>query len=240
MPTLPQSAATWGHLGIFNATQFTQFNPAGYVGKQLGVDDGAGTVTQYISNGQTWQPLGGLGAVVPPNGQDLTFSTNVGPGSAALYINNWLPVVVSGVTCYIPVFGTSPTPPPPDPSPLRPKWFLGPADAFETGTQGYLDGATFLSNSAANGKAGNFTLTTTDGNYGWLAVTSAVSADGVTFFDGVGYGGWSGAGQPGNYTNGDTVNTSTVLFTDSDSVSWRLFRQDYVNSNQIAAPWTTS
>lgn len=94
-----------------------------------------------------------------------------------------------------------------------------------------LAGATFLTGSAANGKVGSFTLTTTPGNYGWLAVTQAVSAGGVLVFDGIGYGGWSGAGQPGNYSSGDTLNTSAVTFTDSNAVTWRLFRQDYIHAN---------
>ena len=127
------------------------------------------------------------------------------------------------------------------PSPLRPKFFVGPADAYTTGTQVFLDGATFLSGSSANGKAGSFTLTTTAGNYGWLAVNAAASASGVLVESGGGYGGWSGAGQTGNYSSGDTTDVSSIVVTDSATgASLRLFRQDYVNSSSLPTVFTTS
>lgn len=140
---------------------------------------------------------------------------------------------------------TPPPPPPPAPpappgSPLRPKFFLGPANAHTTGTAGFMAAAVFLSGGTANGKTGSFTLTTTPGNFGWVAITAAVSAGGVTFADSIGAGGWSGAGQPGNYSTGDTINTSTVLFTDGTGVSWRLFRQDYINADPSARIYSIS
>ena len=126
-------------------------------------------------------------------------------------------------------------------SPLVPKFFLGPADAYTSGTEAYLDGATPLTGGTASGKTGYFSLTTTAGNYGWVAVTATVSASGVLFYDGIiGYGGWSGAGQAGNYTTGDTTDTSTTLSTDSDGIQWRLFRQDYVDSSPSPTTFTIS
>lgn len=134
-----------------------------------------------------------------------------------------------------------PPPPPPPPSPLRPKFFVAPANAHVVGTQAFLDGATFLSGSSANGKAGSFTLQTTPGNYGWLAVNAAASASGIAVSDGLGLGGWSGAGRPGNYSAGDTIDTSTVTVTDATTgATLRLFRQDYVNANPTPAAYTTS
>jgi len=59
MPTLPQGQAEWGHLGVFNDAQFALLDPLTYVGKQCALDDGAGTVTQYVSNGTEWQAVGG-------------------------------------------------------------------------------------------------------------------------------------------------------------------------------------
>jgi PKD repeat protein len=122
----------------------------------------------------------------------------------------------------------------------KPRFFVGPANAFAVGTAAFIAGGTILTNSAPGGKAGSFSLTTTAGNYGWLAVPAAASAAGVTFFDGIGSGGWSGAGQPGNFSNSDTTDTSSVTFTDSNGFLWRLFRQDYVNANPVAATYTTS
>jgi hypothetical protein len=126
------------------------------------------------------------------------------------------------------------------PSPLRPKFFLGPANAYTVGTEAFLDGATFLSGSTSNGKAGTFTLTTTAGNYGWLATVAAASAAGIQVFDGVGYGGWSGAGEAGNYSSGLSLDESSVTHTDSDGIEWRLFRQDYMHANPFSANYTTS
>lgn len=120
----------------------------------------------------------------------------------------------------------------------RPRFFTAPANAYNTGTQAYLTGATPLTGSANGGKVGSFNLVTTAGNYGWVAVLASASAAGVYFNDGIGDGGWSGAGQAGNFASGATLDTSTTLFTDSASVQWRLFRQDFVNANPSSAPYT--
>lgn len=123
----------------------------------------------------------------------------------------------------------------------RPRYFVAPANAYTTGTQGYLNGATPLTGSANGGAAGTFSLTTSSGNYGWLAVLASASTAGVRVFDGVGYGGWSGAGLAGNNTGASPdPSTSGTTFTDSAGIAWRLFRQDYVNANPTAGSYTLS
>ena len=122
-----------------------------------------------------------------------------------------------------------------------PKFFVGPAAAYNTNTAALMAAATPLTGGANHGRAGTFSLTTSAGNYGWLAVESAQVGSGVRLFDGVGYGGWSGGGLAGNNTGAspDPTTVSTT-FTDGNGVAWKLFRQDYVNANPSASTYTLS
>jgi hypothetical protein len=123
----------------------------------------------------------------------------------------------------------------------RPRFFVAPVNAHTTGTQAALTGATPLTGSANLGHAGTFSLTTTSGNYGWLAVQNTAYGSGVHITDGVGFGGWSGAGLSGNNTGASPDPTVTsVTFTDSNGTVWRLMRQDFVNANPSAATYTLS
>jgi hypothetical protein len=122
----------------------------------------------------------------------------------------------------------------------RPRFGLGAANAYLT-PGALLAAMTPLTGSANNGHAGTMSLTTTSGQYGWLAVEATNSAAGIHVFDGVGMGGWSGAGLPGNYTGAtEDPSVSTVTYTDGNGTTWRLFRQDYVNANPTAAGYTVS
>lgn len=138
--------------------------------------------------------------------------------------------------------GSSPTPTPtPSPSDTRPRFGLGAANAYSASPQALLDSMTALTGSANNGSAGTFSLQTTSGNYGWLAVVASASSSGVHVFDGVGFGGWSGAGLGGNNGGASPDPTiSSTLFTDGNGTQWRLFRQDYVHANPSAATYTLS
>ena len=122
----------------------------------------------------------------------------------------------------------------------RPKFGVASAGAYAD-MQGLLNGMTDVSNASNGGRSGTFNLTTSAGNFGWVAVpTSAVGA-GMHFFDGVGFGGWSGAGLAGN--NGgasDDPTVSSVTFTDSNGTNWTFFRQDYVNANPSPGAYTLS
>jgi hypothetical protein len=111
----------------------------------------------------------------------------------------------------------------------------------------YLTPATLLAamapitGGANDGHAGTFNLTTTAGNYGWVAVQAANSAAGVHFNDGVGLGGWSGAGLAGNNAGASPdPTTSTVTYTDGNGTVWRFFRQDFANANPTPAGYTLS
>lgn len=122
----------------------------------------------------------------------------------------------------------------------RPRFGLGAANAYTTPAA--LLAAMFpLAASSNGGRAGTMSLTTSAGNYGWVAVEAGVSSTGIRFFDGVGYGGWSGAGLAGNNTGASPDPTlSTTTFTDANGTNWRFFRQDYVNANPSAATYTVS
>jgi hypothetical protein len=128
----------------------------------------------------------------------------------------------------------------------RPRFFVAPANAYSTGTQAYLDGATVLTGSANGGTTGSFSLTTTTGNYGWVAFAVAADATSktVTFSDasnGNLTGGWNGAGLPGiQSAQGPVADVSTVIVTASNGQKWALFRQAYPNSNPTANNWTTA
>lgn len=133
-------------------------------------------------------------------------------------------------------------PPPDGADDTRPRYFVAPPTAHTTGTQGFLDAATVVPGSTAGGKAGTFSLQTTSGNYGWLAVLASSSTGGVVFSDASNIpGDWNGAGLSGaNTGSSPSPAVSTVTFTDAEANVWRLFRQDYPNANPTASNWTIS
>ena len=66
-------------------------------------------------------------------------------------------------------------------------------------------------------------------NQGWLAIETFEAGPGLVIFDGLGFGGWSGAGLPGvNSGASPALVTQAVTFIDSSNVSWNLYRTDYV------------
>lgn len=123
----------------------------------------------------------------------------------------------------------------------RPRFFLAPANAYTTNTAALVAGGTPLTGGTNGGKAGSFSLTTTAGNYGWLAVLASAVGAGIRVFDGAFYGGWSGAGLAGN-NSGDSTDpsTQTQAFTDGNGNTWALIRQDYINANPTPATYTVS
>lgn len=122
----------------------------------------------------------------------------------------------------------------------RPRFGLGNANAWTVNPAALLAGMTPIAGSINDGRDGTFSLTTTTGNYGWVAVVASATVSGLRFFDGLGYGGWSGAGLPGN-NNGESPDpsVSSVTYDDGTTV-WRLFRQDYINANPTSASYTIS
>lgn len=124
--------------------------------------------------------------------------------------------------------------------PLSPRFGLGAADAYQVANVAALFAA-MTPFGANNSRAGTFALTTSAGNYGWVAVLASLTTSGLRFFDGTGYGGWSGAGLPGNNTGASPdPSTSTTTYTDGSGNVWRLFRQDYVNANPTPGSFTIS
>lgn len=122
----------------------------------------------------------------------------------------------------------------------RPRFGLGAANAYLTPAT-LLAGMAPLTGGLNGGHAGTLSLTTTSGNYGWLAVEATNSSAGIHVYDGLGYGGWSGAGLVGN-NSGESPDpsASAVTYTDGDGTVWRLYRQDYADSNPTAATYTVS
>ena len=122
----------------------------------------------------------------------------------------------------------------------RPRFFVAPPTAYNTGTQGFLDAAAEF--GAAGTKTGSFTLQTTTGNYGWVAVPASVSGSGVIFTDASNVpGDWNGAGLVGaNSGASPSPAQSSTTFADADGFVWRLFRMDFPHSQPTAGVWTIS
>jgi len=122
----------------------------------------------------------------------------------------------------------------------RPMFGIGAANAYLTPAT-LLAAMTAVTGGANDGHAGTFNLTTTAGNYGWVAVQAGNSAAGIHFFDGVGFGGWSGAGLVGNNSGASPDPTvSTTTYTDTNGTVWRFFRQDFANANPSPGAYTLS
>lgn len=113
----------------------------------------------------------------------------------------------------------------------RPRFGTGVANAWTSSPQSLIDSMTLFTGAAYDSNAGSFTVSPGAGQYGWCAFLASNAADGVTFFDGIGNGGWSGAGLAGNNTGASPdISVSSVIFTQSNGLRWRLFRQDYSNA----------
>ena len=84
-----------------------------------------------------------------------------------------------------------------------------------------------LAGSANAGRAGTFSTVSSTTNYTWVAVLASAAGASVRFFDGVGFGGFSGAGAPANYTPGEIdPSTNFLAYTDTSGNAWKLFRSD--------------
>lgn len=120
----------------------------------------------------------------------------------------------------------------------RPRFGLGPANAWTASPSTLLANMTAIPGSSNNGASGTFSLQTTTGNYGWIAVVASVSTAGIHVFDGIGFGGWSGAGLPGNNTGESPDPTVSSVTYNDGTTTWRLFRQDFINANPTSASYT--
>lgn len=87
-------------------------------------------------------------------------------------------------------------------------------------------GMTPLVGAVSGGRTGSFQTTATPGQYVWLAVPATAAALGMSFSDGVGLGGFSGAGSAGNYTGEVNPTTIFLAYTDTAGNAWRLYRTD--------------
>lgn len=122
----------------------------------------------------------------------------------------------------------------------RPRFGLGAANAWTVNPAGLLAAMTPIPGSTNNSRDGTFSLTTSSGNFGWVAVVASVTTGGLRFYDGLGYGGWSGAGLAGNNLGASPdPSTSSITYNDG-TTTWRLFRQDFINANPTAASYTIS
>lgn len=103
----------------------------------------------------------------------------------------------------------------------RPRWFIAPSNAATTGTQAFIDGANKFGSNA--GKAGAFTVITTTGNYGWLALAASAGTPVFTDVASGLTGGWASQGT----------------FAAADGTTYALWRQDYPNANPTpGGAWT--
>lgn len=114
----------------------------------------------------------------------------------------------------------------------RPRAGIGSANAWTATPAALLASMVVIPGSSNGGITGGpFSVNPVFPDYGWVAVLASASVSGVTFDDGIGLGGWQGAGQPSNWAGvSPNTSTSTVLYTDLNGTQWRLFRQDYAGS----------
>lgn len=114
----------------------------------------------------------------------------------------------------------------------RPRSGIGSANAWSATPAALLASMVVIPGSSNGGITGGpFSVNPVFPDYGWVAVLASASIAGVTFDDGIGLGGWQGAGQPSNWAGvSPNTSTSTVLYTDLNGTQWRFFRQDYAGS----------
>lgn len=122
----------------------------------------------------------------------------------------------------------------------RPILFYGPANAFESGTQGYLDSGTFV--GTPNSKVAEFTAQTGDNDYAWFAPLAA-GADSIVFTEKLSTfaGGWAGGGLPGPVIEATpSPDTVGVLFTDKFGFQRKLYRHNMIGGMPDPFVWVTS
>jgi hypothetical protein len=103
--------------------------------------------------------------------------------------------------------------------------------------QTFLDALTAFGSPGSD--TGRFNLQTTTGNYGWVAVPFlSIDGGGVTFTDANGFDAtadWAGANLSGQATVGSEPPSGThQTFTDSNSVVWWVYRQNFAHANPTA------
>lgn len=199
---------------------------AGHAGEYLTTDGSLSYWSAVTPGSQLPDPAGHAGQFLQTNGSTFNWASvslnsllppQTGNAGRALVTDgtnaSWQPVAAAG-------FDT------------RPRFGLGSATAGVTTPATLFAAMSAIPGSANDGRAGAFALVTTGGTFGWVAVRASVTVGGLRFFDGIGYGGWSGASSPGNNVNPtQDPSTSTVLYTDGNGIQWRFFRQDFGNSN---------
>lgn len=126
------------------------------------------------------------------------------------------------------------------PADARPRWFNAPATGFDAANK--LDTATVIPGSTNGDSSGTATVTTTTGNFGWLAIKADQVPSGIHISNATdGAGGWSGAGEPANWGGASPDPAiKKVLATSTGGVEFALFRMDYLNSAPTAKPFVFS
>lgn len=119
------------------------------------------------------------------------------------------------------------------PADSRARFGVGSATAGVTSPEALLSSMSVMTGASNGSKVGSFNSTgaVPAGQYGWSAFEASASADGVTFTEPLGTGGWQGARSSGNNGSdpGDSPNTSDVTAV-INGVTWRFFRQNYANA----------
>lgn len=115
----------------------------------------------------------------------------------------------------------------------RPRFWYGAAADYQGGNiAAAFGGATPLTGSANGGRSGSFTAAASGTQYVWIAVlqsavTGGSPSTGIRVFDGLGYGGFQGAGSAGDYAGADAdPSTSSTTYAHS-SGTYLLFRSAY-------------
>lgn len=124
---------------------------------------------------------------------------------------------------------SAPPPPPPSAVATNPRFGYAPAllAGNNTGLAALFSSMVSLMGSASGGTTGMFNTVASTTNFTWIAVLASAAGPDIRVFDGIGYGGFSGAGSPGLYAPGEIDPSAISLpYTDGNANLWKMFRSD--------------
>jgi hypothetical protein len=126
--------------------------------------------------------------------------------------------------------------------PIQSRFGLAPANASlgaaNSATQiAFLQSLGTLLGTAGVKAVTDFNVTTTTGNYGWVAIPETLAVAGVAFWDesNLGAGGWTGANSAGSFFS-DIANNYHVVF-DGGGQQFRVYRQNTVHASPTGHLW---
>lgn len=126
----------------------------------------------------------------------------------------------------------------PPPTSTRARFAQDTATAGAGGTAAALFASMVLAANPSSDRSGTITTTADQTKYTWVAVLASAAGSGMHFFDGTGFGGFSGAASPSVYTGPDADPTTLCqTYTDGSGRVWNLYRS---SGHSVALTFTLS